>query len=130
MQHGPAAAGLPHWLMVRKVEGAGWRGLEDRVIAAKEAERPPEPPRPWWKGPKPRADVDIDEVWKINSEDAVGQAAVVGWGALLGVGLLSQGFRQIIEALDVFVGRYLLLTTVAYVGIKFVHFKIFDPFPF
>ena len=29
-----------------------------------------------------------------------------------------------------FIGRYLLLTTVAYVGIKFVHFKIFDPIPF
>ena len=37
---------------------------------------------------------------------------------------------QTVEAADVFVGRYLLLTTVAYVGVKFVHFKIFDPFPF
>ena len=37
---------------------------------------------------------------------------------------------QGIEALDVFVGRYLLLTTVAYVGIKFVHFKLWDPIPF
>lgn len=36
---------------------------------------------------------------------------------------------QVFEALDLFVGRYLLLTTVGYVGIKFVHFKIFDPFP-
>ena len=25
---------------------------------------------------------------------------------------------------------YLLLTTVGYVGIKFVHYKIFDPFDF
>jgi len=34
------------------------------------------------------------------------------------------------RAADLFVGRYLLLTTVAYVAIKFIHFKIFDPIPF
>ena len=33
------------------------------------------------------------------------------------------------EAVDFFVGRYLLLTTVGYVGLKFVHYKLFDPFP-
>ena len=46
------------------------------------------------------------------------------------VGELSGGVRRLVELLDVFVGRYLLLTTVAYVGIKFVHFKLFDPIPF
>ena len=40
------------------------------------------------------------------------------------------GVRRAVELLDVFVGRYLLLTTVAYVGIKFIHFKVFDPIPF
>ena len=38
--------------------------------------------------------------------------------------------REAVEALDLFVGRYLLLATVAYVGLKFVHFKIFDPIPY
>ena len=52
------------------------------------------------------------------------------WGSLRAVGELSKGVRLFVETLDVFVGRYLLLTTVGYVGIKFVHFKIFDPIPF
>ena len=46
------------------------------------------------------------------------------------VGEVSGGIRRSVEAVDFFVGRYLLLTTVAYVGVKFVHYKIFDPIPF
>lgn len=42
---------------------------------------------------------------------------------------MSKGARQTIEAVDLFVGRYLLFTTVTYVLIKFIHFKLFDPFP-
>eukprot|EP00967_Tisochrysis_lutea_P146306 scaffold275923_cov33-Tisochrysis_lutea.AAC.3 len=51
-------------------------------------------------------------------------------GALRMVGEVSGGIRRSVEAVDFFVGRYLLLTTVAYVGVKFVHYKIFDPIPF
>ena len=116
--------GLP----LRIVGGAGWKALEDQFLAEKQQLLPPPPPRPWWKGPKPREEVEIEEVWKSQSEKG-GQANVIGWGAVFGVGLLAKTIRQAVEALDVFVGRYLLLTTVAYVGIKFVHFKIFDPFP-
>ena len=49
---------------------------------------------------------------------------------MLGAGKVSQGVREIAEGFDLFVGRYLLLTTVAYVGIKFIHFKVWDPIPF
>jgi hypothetical protein len=31
--------------------------------------------------------------------------------------------RKFVEGADVFVGRYLLLTTVGYVGLKFLKFK-------
>jgi hypothetical protein len=66
-------------------------------------------------------------VWSANSEDnAVG---FVLWGGLRGAGEVSKGVREAVEAVDLFVGRYLLLSTVAYVGFKFVHFKILDPFP-
>lgn len=51
------------------------------------------------------------------------------WGGLRGAGEVSKGVREAVEAVDLFVGRYLLLSTVAYVGFKFVHFKILDPFP-
>jgi len=50
-------------------------------------------------------------------------------GMLRAVGEVSGGIRRAVEAVDFFVGRYLLLSTVAYVGFKFVHYKIFDPFP-
>ena len=115
--------GLP----LRLLGSAGWRGLEDRAIGQVEKD---EPKRPWWKGKKPREAPPIDEVWAANSDSSARQAQVVAWGALLGAGKVSQGVREIAEGFDLFVGRYLLLTTVAYVGIKFVHFKVWDPIPF
>jgi len=39
------------------------------------------------------------------------------------VGLGFGGLRKIVEGADIFVGRYLLLTTVGYVGLKFLKFK-------
>ena len=40
-----------------------------------------------------------------------------------------QIFREFIEALDLFVGRYLVLIASGYIILKFVHFKIFPDFP-
>jgi hypothetical protein len=73
--------------------------------------------------------VPFDEVIEANSGTPSEQAQLAVWGVLLGFGNASKGLRQLLEALDLFVGRYLLLTTIAYCGIKFVHFKVFDPFP-
>jgi len=115
--------GLP----LRLVGSAGWRGLEDRAIGRVEQD---EPKRPWWKGKKPRETPAIDEVWAANSATTTQQVQVVAWGALFGSGQLCKSVRELAEAFDLFVGRYLLLTTVAYVGIKFVHFKVWDPIPF
>ena len=41
----------------------------------------------------------------------------------------SQIFREFIEGLDLFVGRYLVLIASGYIILKFVHFKIFPDFP-
>lgn len=46
-----------------------------------------------------------------------------GTTALKSVGQVSLGVRKFVEGADVFVGRYLLLTTVGYVGLKFLKFK-------
>ena len=70
----------------------------------------------------------VEQVWEASSESDT--TSFFLWGALLGAGSLSKGTREAVEALDLFVGRYLLLATVAYVGLKFVHFKIFDPIPY
>jgi len=113
----------------RVVGGVGWRILEDKALEISKQAAPEEPPRPWWKGKKPRPEVEIDEIIAANSGTVGEKAALATWGSLLAVGQLSKGTRQIVEGIDVFVGRYLLVTTVTYVLIKFVHFKLFDPFP-
>ena len=38
--------------------------------------------------------------------------------------------REVLDAIDLFVGKSLILWVTAYVGIKFIHFKIFPDFPF
>ena len=80
-------------------------------------------------GKKPRPEVPLDEIVNASKDSSSGKAQLAVWGSLLVVGQTSSFFRQVVEAIDVFVGRYLLITTVTYVGIKFVHFKLFDPFP-
>lgn len=50
-------------------------------------------------------------------------------GAVKGVGETSKFAREFLEALDLFVGRYLTLIATGYIGIKFIHFKIFPDFP-
>jgi len=114
----------------RFVGSIGWRALEDKAIADAKAAAPPEKPRAWWKGKKAREAPPVDEVWEANSDTAAAKAAFFGWGSLLAIGQVTRGTRKAIEAADLFVGRYLLLATVAYVGLKFVHFKIWDPIPF
>ena len=50
-------------------------------------------------------------------------------GAFKTVGETSKITRQIFEGIDLFVGRYLTLIATGYIGLKFVHFKIFPDFP-
>ena len=45
-------------------------------------------------------------------------------------GTIAKNGRQALELLDTFVGRYLVYTTVGYVALKFLHFKVFPDFPF
>jgi len=113
----------------RFLGGIGWRSLEEGAIPPKPVEDPPPSllARLFRKEPE-RLPPTLDEVIKAN-EEPLGVAGIVVWGSMRVVGELSRNLRRGIEVLDLFVGRYLLLTTVAYVGIKFVHYKVFDPFP-
>jgi hypothetical protein len=43
--------------------------------------------------------------------------------------LLVQAVRQVLEAVDSFVGRYLVLVATFYLAVKFLHFKVFPDFP-
>ena len=44
--------------------------------------------------------------------------------------IFIQILREGIEALDLFVGRYLVVLATGYILVKFVHFKVFPDFPF
>ena len=118
----------------RLVGNAGWRGLEGRAEPAAPAETAPKPKDGLsFLGvfsPKPkRVPPTFEAVVRANKDEPAQLAQLAVFGSVRGVGQLSQGVRKVAEGIDVFVGRYLLLTTVAYVGIKFVHYKLFDPFP-
>ncbi|CAB9516896.1 expressed unknown protein [Seminavis robusta] len=45
------------------------------------------------------------------------------------VGKTALFLREFLEAFDLFVGRYLVLVASFYIGVKFVHFKVFPDFP-
>ncbi|EED91089.1 predicted protein [Thalassiosira pseudonana CCMP1335] len=67
--------------------------------------------------------LDLD---KVEAKDF--PLLVVSGGVKL-VGETAKIFREFIEALDLFVGRYLVLLASGYIIVKFVHFKIFPDFP-
>jgi len=67
--------------------------------------------------------VDFDKV------EPAGVPILLLSGVVKVVGDGSKIFRDFIEALDLFVGRYLVLIASGYIILKFVHFKIFPDFP-
>lgn len=69
-------------------------------------------------------DVDLDKV------DSAAYPALLLSGLVKGTGDLSKFVRESTEAVDLFVGRYLVFLATSYVLIKFVHYKIFPDFPF
>lgn len=56
-------------------------------------------------------------------------ALTVVTGGVKSLGEASKVTREIIEAIDLFVGRYLVLYATGYIAFKFIHFKIFPDFP-
>mmetsp|Transcript_25266 Transcript_25266/g.37267 ORF Transcript_25266/g.37267 Transcript_25266/m.37267 type:complete len:365 (-) Transcript_25266:235-1329(-) len=86
----------------------------------------------------PPVDFKEEEIKKVTGQtklvdfDKVKPAEIpliVFSGGVKLVGEASKVFREFIEALDLFVGRYLVLLASGYIILKFVHFKIFPDFP-
>ncbi|KAJ1621270.1 hypothetical protein T492DRAFT_1071734 [Pavlovales sp. CCMP2436] len=111
---------------VRLVSGAAWDSVAKSLRPKREPPPPPASALEWVQRALFR-----EEESSENFVDTLKAAGGLTLGVLLLVGTArvaggaSKAARQSAEALDTFVGRYLLLTTVAYVGVKFVHFKIF-----
>jgi len=53
----------------------------------------------------------------------------IGAGAVKLVGEIALLLKDISEGIDLFVGRYLILLATFYIGIKFLHFRVFPDFP-
>lgn len=51
------------------------------------------------------------------------------FGSFKAAGEFSKFLQESIESVDIFVGRYLSVLTVGYIGLKFLHFKVFPDFP-
>ena len=112
--------GLP----ARLIGGLGWN-LSYRQLVGKEAADQSKKDR----------DPAMAQLQKVAGVSAgVGKSpflVIFGVSTLLRlVGAVAKNGRQALELLDTFVGRYLVYTTVGYVALKFLHFKVFPDFPF
>lgn len=103
--------------------GAGF--LKTRIIG------PPIPAdeeKLWRKG----IELDKPSVWEVDWDkiDPSKYPVILASGGVKAVGESSKFARRVTEAVDLFVGRYLVLIATGYLGVKFLHFKIFPDFPF
>mmetsp|Transcript_23467 Transcript_23467/g.36167 ORF Transcript_23467/g.36167 Transcript_23467/m.36167 type:complete len:351 (+) Transcript_23467:42-1094(+) len=86
---------------------------------------------PWKKqvlGP-PKDDEAKEGVFLFEKVSIAGVPVLVLSGSVKFVGEFLRVCREITEGVDLFVGRYLTLLATGYIGIKFLHFKIFPDFP-
>lgn len=66
----------------------------------------------------------------MSKTDAGELPIIVLSGGVKAVGQAVGLLREVLDAIDLFVGKSLILWVTAYVGVKFIHFKIFPDFPF
>ena len=79
---------------------------------------------------KKREEVNaLNEFLDMSGVQPKNYPIVVSSGIVKGVGESSKLAREILEATDLFVGRYLTLIATGYIGFKFLHFKVFPDFP-
>ena len=72
----------------------------------------------------------LAEILDYKSYDVKELPLIAVSGSFKAVGETFKVFRDVAEGLDLFVGRYLTLIATGYIGIKFIHFKVFPDFPF
>jgi len=78
---------------------------------------------------KEAGDASSDKLIDFENTDPLALAVILSSGAVKLVGETSKVIREVVEGLDLFVGRYLVLLATGYIGLKFLHFKIFPDFP-
>ena len=81
-------------------------------------------------GPPKEQDEKDSSAFDLTKVDSpVELMAAVASGGFKAIGESSKLIREVMEGLDLFVGRYLVLIATGYIGLKFLHFKVFPDFP-
>lgn len=83
-------------------------------------------------GPKDvegKSDNPYDYSVDFNEASAAELPVVIISGGVKVAGQAIGLVREVLDAIDLFVGKSLILWVTAYVGIKFIHFKVFPDFP-
>lgn len=78
---------------------------------------------------KNKPEETLADLMKFEGIEGKDLVIVVLAGGVKAFGETSKVVKEVLEALDLFVGRYLTLIATGYIGIKFIHFKIFPDFP-
>jgi hypothetical protein len=76
-----------------------------------------------------KKDETLAEILDFKSVESKFIPVVIVTGVVKATGETSKFARDVFEAIDLFVGRYLTLLASGYIGIKFIHFKVFPDFP-
>jgi hypothetical protein len=74
---------------------------------------------------KTKFDYSVD----MSNSETKDLPAIVLFGGVKAAGQAVGLLREVLDAIDLFVGKSLVLWATAYIGFKFVHFKIFPDFP-
>lgn len=85
--------------------------------------------KPWiqinWPGQTPEEELPEEPE---NAEPPPVPLAIFG-GICKGYGSFAEITKNVLEGLDTFVGRYLVVVSVTYVAFKWAHFRVFPDFP-
>jgi hypothetical protein len=76
----------------------------------------------------PADEIDVNRPF-IENLGPFSFLVAIGAGAVKLIGEIALLLKDISEGIDLFVGRYLILLATFYIGIKFLHFRVFPDFP-
>lgn len=77
----------------------------------------------------PYREETLDELLDFSKIENKDIPAALLTGAVKTTGETSRVIKETLENIDLFVGRYLTTMATGYVGLKFLHFKVFPDFP-
>ena len=77
----------------------------------------------------PYKEETLDELLDFSKVENKAIPLALLTGGVKTVGETSKIIKETLEGLDLFVGRYLTTLATGYVGLKFLHFKVFPDFP-